>query len=189
TGDHMTVNAAVNAGTATARLQPFSNGQFIDLGGADAFGTLGLTAAEINNVTANGATGVIQVGRDTAGDLSITQTIQPTGSSQLELITNDHIIDNHVGTDLIVTQLGLTTGSGIGISPSNFEIDTQVSLLEATTLSGGISVSNLLAGVLTIGGVNGTLQGVQVTGTAGDITITNDNTININRINEIVKGP
>ena len=83
TADGMSIGAAVNAGTSTALLQPFEAGTLINLGGADGLNTLGLTAAEINQVTA----GVIVVGNATAGTITNTVMITPTGTSQLELVS------------------------------------------------------------------------------------------------------
>lgn len=173
TGDNMGINSSVgDLLTARATLQPFEAGTLIDLGGVDAVNTLGITAAELNNVTA----GVIQVGGATAGNLSNTATITPLGTSQLELVTGAQIIDGNVGTDYVVTRLGMTAGTGIGVSVPAFEIDTTVSNLEATTTTGGISISE--ADAVTVGGVNGTLQGLSV-GTSGDINLTAGGTITL----------
>ncbi|MFL6583541.1 MAG: hypothetical protein ACJ8KU_03370, partial [Chthoniobacterales bacterium] len=60
TGDNMNLtngSAAVNAGTAVAILRPSDPATLIDVGGADAAGTLGLTDAELDKVTA----GVLRV--------------------------------------------------------------------------------------------------------------------------------
>ncbi|HET6572574.1 MAG TPA: hypothetical protein VFG68_03150, partial [Fimbriiglobus sp.] len=53
----------VNAGGGTVTLTPFTAGNTIDLGGADAAGTLGLTDAELDRVTA----GLLRVGDVAAG--------------------------------------------------------------------------------------------------------------------------
>ena len=65
TADNMTLTGATTAGANIATLQPNTAGQLVNLGAADAAGTLGLTDAELDTVTA----GTLRVGRATSGDL------------------------------------------------------------------------------------------------------------------------
>lgn len=177
TGDNMAINSSVgDLLTARVTLQPFEAGTLIDLGGADALNTLGLTAVELALVGTNLATGVVQVGNGTAGNLSNSATITPAGTNQLELVTGAQIIDNFAGPDYVVTRLGMTAGTGIGVSAPNFQIDVTVSNLEATTNTGGIDL--FASGAVTVGGVNGTLEGLSV-GTSGDINLVAGGTITL----------
>ncbi len=162
--DNMSVGSAVNAGTNTARLDTFDAATAVNLGGADGAATLGLTSAEINQMTA----GVIVVG-DTlnTGDITNTAAIAPTGTQQLELETGGAILNG--GGSVTETRFGLTAGTGVGTVGT--PIATVVSNVEATTTSGGVFVSNTTT-ILTIGGVNATLTGVDSAG--GDVVVTNN---------------
>jgi hypothetical protein len=162
--DNMSIGAAVNAGTNLARLDTFDAATAINLGGADGFATLGLTSAEINQVTA----GIIVVG-DTlnTGDITNTAAIAPVGTQQLELETGGAILNG--GGSIAETRLGLTAGTGIGTVGT--PIATVVSNVEATTTSGGVFIANTTT-ILTIGGVNNTLTGIDTAG--GDIVVTNN---------------
>lgn len=161
TADDLTITAAINSGTATTTLKPFTASRAIDLG-TNTVGQLGLTDAELDFITA----GVSVVGGTGSGNITISAPITPAGSAQLELFTDAEIIATNAGADLTVSRLGLTAGTGIGLAA---DIDTVVTNLEAQTTTGGIFVSN--TGALTIGGVNGTLTGLSVA-TSGDIDVT-----------------
>ena len=165
TSDQLSIMAPMNAGAGVVTLRPLTAGTLIDLGGADAANTLGIAPGEVNLITA----GTIHIGRGTSGNLSITQEIAPTGTTQLEVESGGQIIDAHVGNDFTVTRLALVANSGIGVSAPNFEVDVAVSNLEARTTTGGISITG--QGDFAIGGVSSGLSGVNVI-TSGDITIT-----------------
>src|SRR5262249_54768910 len=60
--DNMVTNARINAGTGIVTLQTKTAGTAINLGGADAAGTLGLTDAELDRVEA----GTLVIGRNDA---------------------------------------------------------------------------------------------------------------------------
>src|SRR5947208_10546439 len=93
TGDNMNLtngSAAVNAGTAVAILRPSDPATLIDVGGADAAGTLGLTDAELDKVTA----GVLRVGdvTDTAG-LNVTAAISQGPYTALSLVNGGNVLE------------------------------------------------------------------------------------------------
>src|SRR5207247_8423093 len=71
--DNMAINGTVDAGTARATLHQFENGTAIDLGGSDSAGTLGLSDAELDQITA----GTLQIGDANSGDVTITAAITP----------------------------------------------------------------------------------------------------------------
>jgi Ca2+-binding RTX toxin-like protein len=78
-------------------------------------------------------------------------------------------------TDIIAGALLLDAGTGIGTG-GNF-IETQVSALEAESVTGGIALSNI--NNLTIGGLTSELRGL-FTGTSGNITLINQGSITLN---------
>ncbi len=77
-------------------------------------------------------------------------------------------------TDIVAGKLFIDAGSGIG--PGGNAIETQVSVLEAESVTGGIRLSNI--GDVTLGGAGGTgdLRGLW-TGSSGDIVFTNQGSI------------
>jgi hypothetical protein len=160
TGDNIDIaNSVGAAGTARVTLQPFEAGTLINIGGADAAGTLGITLGELNGATAN----VIQVGNATAGNLINSVVVTPTGTAQLELVTGGGILDGVAGLDYVVDSLALTAGTGIGIAgPDSTLLDISVHNLEAAGGSGGVSIANVSStpAGLVIGGVTATLNGV-----------------------------
>ena len=77
-------------------------------------------------------------------------------------------------TDIVAGKLFIDAGTGVGTGGN--AIETQVSVLEAESVTGGIRLSNI--NDVTIGGAGGTaeLRGLW-TGTAGDIVFTNQGAI------------
>lgn len=159
----MSIAAEINAGSDIVTLQPLSAGQLIDLGGADAAGTLGLTDAEIDRITA----GILRIGSSNAGTISFTSLISPAGTDKLSLITGNEIADENSGTDVQVANLAIQAVNGIADS-GNSLLDTIIDTLAArNTTSGAISLleaSN--GGDLTIGTVDGVV-GVRNTASTG----------------------
>lgn len=159
--------ASVNSGSGQTTITPYTAGTRVNLGGGDVLTgsplTLGFDDSELDRITA----GTLVIGDINAGNITVSTAVSPTSVSQLELVTGAQIIDgNSTGTDITVTRLGLTASTGIGVGNA---LDTAVSNLEATTATGGIFISN--TGALTIGDVNGTLSGVNVTGASGGIQL------------------
>lgn len=144
--DDMAINAAVSAGTNTATLSPFTANRPISLG-ANFAGSLGLTDAELDQVTA----GLVQIGSATAGDVTIRGAISPAGTSTLRIQTAGAIIDaNAGGPDITVANLALIAGTGIG---SADPIETAVTNLAFTNGTNGVQIAN--AGSLTFMAVAG----------------------------------
>jgi hypothetical protein len=139
----------------------------IDLGGVDAAGTLGLTDAEIDQITA----GTLRIGSSDAGSITFTDTISPAGTSTLSLITGDEIVDGNTvnAADVEVTNLALQTVNGVADSGSDGLLDTDIDTLAALNITrGGISVlERFSGGDLTIGTVD-SVVGMQ--NTASDLT-------------------
>ena len=182
--DAMTIAAAVNAGTDIVTLQPSTAGQLIDLGGADAAGTLGLTDAEIDLVTA----GILRIGSSNAGNISFTDTISPAGTDTLSLITGNEIADENNGADVQVANLALQTVNGVADNTPVI-LDMEVGTIAVrNTGTGGISILEVSnGGDLTVGTVDGVVGirneastgsaptlGIQLETTNGDLTVNAD---------------
>ena len=169
--DHMLIDATVHAGTQDILISPFEGGTLIDLGSAadtDAIAnTLELSVAELNRLEAHD----IFVGSSGAGDLSITSAINTANATGIQLTTGSAILDNNAGLDITDARIAFAAGTGIGSAAD--PIETHTPNLEAQTDTGGIFVDNSGPLNLLLGGVNGTLNGVQVL-TSGDIRIRND---------------
>jgi trimeric autotransporter adhesin len=173
-GDHIDLmtGATVNAGAADAVLNSYNIGTLIDLGGADAANTLGLTDAELDGITA----GSLRIGDFNSGRISFTAAITPAGTSQLELTTGADIIDGNapIGADVTVARLAMSAGTGIGVTGFT-HIDTNVGQIEAQTTTGGMRIAS--EGAVTVGGVTG-LTGLRVV-TSGDVQLDAGGTITL----------
>ena len=132
TADKMSFIGSVNAGAGVATLQPFEGGTLINLGGADAANTLGLTDAEMDLVTA----GVLRIGSATAGDLAVTAAIDAAGTGTLSLASGGSIVMSSPGT-ITETNLRLSAGSTIGMNAGPNSVGTL-----AATAAGSVSFSN-----------------------------------------------
>jgi trimeric autotransporter adhesin len=120
--------------------------------------------------------GILSIGDSAAGRISFVSGIAPAGVNQLELVTGADIQDNHVGTDMTVARLAMSAGTGIGAAGTSAGIDTDVSLIEAETITGGLNISNV--GAVTVGGVTGVLIGLSVDA-SGDLNFTAGGTIEL----------
>ncbi|MGJ8573107.1 MAG: filamentous hemagglutinin N-terminal domain-containing protein, partial [Hoeflea sp.] len=184
TADDMTIAAAVNAGIGIVTLAPNTAGQLIDLGGADAPGTLGLTDAELDFITAD----TLRIGSATAGSITFTDTISPAGISTLSLITGGAIVDGHVGVDVQVANLALQSVNGIADS-GDVLLETEVDTIAArNTTEGGVAIlETFTGGDLIVGTVDGVvgirneaasgfspLLSIQLETTDGDLTVNSD---------------
>lgn len=113
-----------------------------------------------------------------ADGLSLTSDV--TAATSVTLITNGAIFDdlNPAVSTVRAARLSLQPGTDIGSLPN--DLNTSVDNLEAITPAGGVFVNNT-AKVLTIGGADPLLSGVQVGTIIGtEIRITNDRSIMIN---------
>jgi hypothetical protein len=153
--DNVAINDTVNAGAGIVTIANESAGREITLG-TEVGGTLSLTDAEVDNVTAD----ILRIGSSTAGSISITDTISPAGTDTLSLITGDKILDANdiTNVDVEVANLALRAVNGIA---DNERLDTDIDTLAAlNTADNSISiVESLAGGSLTIGAVDG-LTGV-----------------------------
>ena len=139
--DNMTITATpISAGTGVVRLQQVSGGQTIDVGGADAAGTLGLTNAELGNVSGR----VLVIGRNDPGffgPINVTNTIaiNPSNVHTLVLRGNSTIIESGAGAisvlNLAVQSAGFTSLDGDNsvttLAGRNLGPNSQLSFTEA----------------------------------------------------------
>ena len=174
TTNSLDLTGTISSGTGQTTILTTDPATPINIGGSDVLSgtlTLGLSAAELNLITA----GTLIIGDSTAGDITVSGGVAPATISQIELVTGTQIIDNNsTGVDITVTRLGLTAATGIGVGNA---LDTAVGNLEATTVTGGVFISN--TGDLDIGNINGTLSGLKVTGASGGIQIDNVGSVSV----------
>jgi hypothetical protein len=168
--DHLDLatGATLNAGAGDVFLQPYNPGTLINLGGADAANTLGLTDVELDGVTA----GSLIIGDVDAGAISFTSAITPAGTGRLRLVTAADIQDNNAGNDVTVTGLVMVAGTGIGVSGGN-PLETTVGFVEARTSTGGIGIVE--ADELVVGAISAE-PGLLVQ-TSGDIAVSANGSI------------
>jgi hypothetical protein len=162
TADDMALTGTIDAGTAAVTLSNVTAGQQIDLG-TDAAGKLGLTAAELNQITA----GTLTIGSSSAGNIIISNTISLTNGGALTLITGGTITGPAAdGTaDIVVPALNLvTSGGAVGSLASPLEIDVSTRL-DASTSGGNLFVTDTTGG-LPVG---------QINAGSGNVTLTSAN--------------
>ncbi len=163
--------ATITAGTGVITIKQVTGTRVIDLG-TNTAGTLGLTDVEIDQIS---TTGRLQLGvTANTGNINVTAAIDGANIATLHLQTGGAIVDTGPGS---ITETNLALEASTGVASSGTPLDTSVSNLEAQTATGGIFIANT-GTVLNVGGVLATLNGVQAT-TSGNISITNNNTINV----------
>ncbi len=193
TADALAINTTISAGTTgCVTLQPFSAAQAVDVGGADAAGTLGLTNTELNQVTAR----VLRVGRNDAGftgGLTVTAPITlstaaappAVGTNTLVLRAGGAVTEAAGGT-LTVRNLGVLTGNATAAGSAALNNANAVTTLAANvaapaaTNSGAFSFTN--AQSLTAGAVftcdtaafppDGFVRGISTVNGAITVTLT-----------------
>ena len=167
TADNMTLTGATSAGANIATPQPNTAGQLVNLGAADAAGTLGLTDAELDTVTA----GTLRVGRATSGNMTISAAIDTLNTTTTSLISGGTVTQTApiTETNLAVTSVGAVTLTNAG---------NDVTTIAANVTGAGNAFSYTDANALTIGSVDGingiTNNGaITVTTTNGALTVSN----------------
>jgi hypothetical protein len=161
-----------------ATLRPKTAGQAINLGGADAAGTLGLTAAELNRITA----GTLRIGDSTAGLITISQAISPSGTSTLDLVSGAGVTQTATplaaATPVSVANLAIQAGGTVDLQAASNDVDQ----LAVQTSSGHIRFTD--SDGLAVGTVNGldgivaTAGSVSLTSMTGDVEVSNTSAAN-----------
>ncbi|HET6883588.1 MAG TPA: hypothetical protein VFI31_25775, partial [Pirellulales bacterium] len=125
------INAAVSSGTARTILANSTAGQQIDVG-TNTVGKIGLTQAELNEVTA----GVLQIGSPTAGAINISAAISNAATwNTLALVNNGSISEAAAGS-LTLPNLRVSSAGPVTLTSAN-----DVGTLAADTTN-GFSFSN-----------------------------------------------
>lgn len=138
TFDNMTFAAMITSGTI--KLNEFSRGQLIDLGGANASGTLGLSAASLAHLF--GFT--VQIGDGATGNVSVSVPFgfnKDINQSQVvTLIVDSGAAILNTGGSLTAPQLALKAVTGIGTSTPLATAVTDLAFFNST--SGAVQVTN-----------------------------------------------
>ena len=168
--DDMDIQNSIVAGAGIVTLQQVTGGQLIDLG-TDTVGSLGLTDAELDLVSA----GILRVGSATAGQITLSDEIDLTDGPVipiLHLITGADIVDTHVGDNIRVASLALEAITGIGgpgiMTANEFELDV-TNLAASNTTSGTINIRDV--GNLNITTVDGVMGMTNSGAIAADIAV------------------
>ncbi|QEL20720.1 autotransporter-associated beta strand repeat-containing protein [Limnoglobus roseus] len=99
---------AGTAGTGVAAVRPRTGGTKVDVGGADATGTLGLSTADLAAITA----GALEIGSTAAGSLTVTTAVN-RGTGTLKLFSGSSIA---VSNSLTAAAVGLKSGGTVNIT-------------------------------------------------------------------------
>jgi filamentous hemagglutinin family protein len=112
--DNMSLQGPLFAPGGLVQLFPWSGTTTISLGGADGPTTLGLSAPELNEVTAS----VLRIESFGNGTISLDAPVAPTGTTTLALVTAGSVVDttNVPGPHLTIQHLAITAGTGIGLA-------------------------------------------------------------------------
>lgn|GEM_PF-3554756 len=163
TSDRIHVAALVNAGTAATNIRTFTNARPITFGITDTAGTMGLTDAELDRITA----GAINIGVATTGPLVFNLGISPGSTSVLNLVTGANVDDNHAGREITIPTLSIVAGTGIGspLAAQQIEISA-ITFTNLQSATGGIHIA-----IEDVGDVSHTVQSASAT-TSGDIVFT-----------------
>ena len=179
--DALTVNTSATLSSAVSvSLKQNSNGTLIDLGGANAAGTLGLSDAELDVVTAP----TLNIGDVNSGAITVSAAITRPSSTVMNLTSGSTIALNH----LLNSAGGNVTLNGTTITPA--ATGTDVSMGATGTLAFG-SGDNLgiaiggatadsgytqlnVAGHVNLSGVTLALSGAYVPGPTDTFTLVNN---------------
>lgn len=134
----------------------------IDLGGADTGTTLGISAAELGQVS---TIGTLQIGNSSTGTLTQTVALAPAGIGALALLARGNVTQN-VGATLTVGALRASSSSSVLLNELN-----QIGTLSGSAGFGqNFSVTNgMLLTVGSAGGFNG------ISTSSGTVTLEADN--------------
>lgn len=166
--DNLDLSGTITAPGQAVTLAQRTNGQLINLGGGDAAGTLGLTASEINNVTAD----KLVIGNPNSGAITISADVSATNVSTVHLITGSSIQGTVGG--ISANQLAISAlGDVVITAPS-----TNVATLGIQTSGGLIRFAN--SGGLNIDSVDGVV-GLNSSASSGDISVNAGGPINLNQ--------
>ena len=162
TGDAMSIDstASINVGLNTVMLIPLTSETAIDLGGDDRVGTLGLTDAELDRITA----GTVQVGDTNSGVITVSTAITHANSSNFTLTSGSSVLFNPGSLSTGGGTLTLTSGTAGSVQPITNGTDATTS--SASTMSFGLGADLAIA-------INGTTVDTEYRqlGVAGQVNL------------------
>lgn len=133
----LAANTSINATpSGTVTIYPNTSGRSINVGGADDSSNLGLSNAEINNITAS----TLTVGNSSAGNISISLSLSPAQSSNLTLLTGGLI---RQGAN--ITTIGTLKYSSPVLLTGN-STATGANISFCSTLNGGFAMNTVSSG-------------------------------------------
>ncbi|KAF0190335.1 MAG: yapH, partial [Gammaproteobacteria bacterium] len=163
--DNLDLSGTITASGQIVTLRPDDAGVAIDLGGADAAGTLGLTDAELDRVTAT----TLRIGKADSVAITISADVSPGAITNLHLINNNSVTGT-AGGIVLAGGLAIEANGTVNFTDTTTDIDT------LAIVTGGNAVSFVDADGFSVGtvdsvaGVGGTT--VALTSTTGGITVT-----------------
>jgi Ca2+-binding RTX toxin-like protein len=197
-GDSIAIAANIQAPNGNVIATPVTHGVLVDLGGADAPGTLGLTDAEFDFIK----TKFISIGNTTSGSVTISSDIDLTDGPNaefLDLEPNGSVIGTAGG--LKVSNLNVIANGEVTLTDADNAISTVcVTTLGSVTLTqaGDLTVAalgglNLDSGINNTSGIDQVVDPnatspVSLTSTAGTVTIESGGVISGGSITILAKG-
>lgn len=118
----LVTGGTINTGANTLTIRPKTNGAAVNLGGADATGTLGLSDSDLDQMTA----GTIQIGDTDSGTITVSAAINRAAATNLTLIasSNNNIVFSGTGSlDSASGNVSLTTSGSGGITSGSATTD------------------------------------------------------------------
>ncbi len=166
--DRMTLNGSVTGTGQSVVLRPHTAGRLLDLGGADVIATtLGLTDAELDNVTA----GVLTIGNAAMGAIDVSAAVSPAGTNTLHLISDEGFTDD---AGITVANLAVD-GDAAAVLDAGHDVDTLAFILT----DNGAGFTFVDTDTLAVGSVDGVTGGVT---NNGAISIsTQDGSLTVNQ--------
>lgn len=176
--DGINITGVISAANGTVALQNYTAGTAVALGGSDAAGVLGISAAELEKITASKTV----VGSSTAGNVSVSITSSTDANGNLGLKTAGNVsltgnltvgttgtknlsIDA-TGANSTVSSAGNITAAGLKLSGANAAVSLSNHTHQINTLSANVKSLNFANGkALLVGQVDGQ-TGLQVTDVA-----------------------
>ncbi|MCI0684277.1 MAG: autotransporter-associated beta strand repeat-containing protein [Gemmataceae bacterium] len=124
TADSINIDATatIDVGTNTVTLIQETVGTLIDLGGADVLGTLGLTGAELDRITA----GTLTIGDSASGNIDVTSPIDLTDGPSIAVtnLTTGAAVLGSGGNVLTAHTLNVSAPGGIGAGGDPLSLNT-----------------------------------------------------------------
>ena len=175
TADAMTLGADITSTAAVTLLQN-ANGTAINLGGADASGTLGLTNSELQYVSAV----TLKIGSSNSGNITVTDNITLPTSTNVELTTGGDLIISGGQVNTGGGTLLLHPGTGAAVKPTKSGTDATASTvsfgsnlninIDGTTVDTQYTQLNV-SGTVDLAGVSLVLTGSHVPAVGDVFTI------------------